>query len=68
MRQDTYEISLKHKFHLVQLKHSRMWTFRSVNVEQDENYAFKLVWVVHYFILLLMYMEFDDSQGPTLTQ
>ena len=23
---------------------------------------------VNYFIMLLMYMDFDDSRGPTLTQ
>ena len=27
-----------------------------------------LISTVHYFILLLLYMEFDDSQGPTLMQ
>ena len=68
MRQDTYEISLKHNIHLVQLKNSQMWTFGSVNVERDENYALRIVWNIHYFILLLLYMAFDDSQGPTLTQ
>ena len=68
MRQATYEISLNHNFHLVQLIHSRMWNFGSVNVEQDENYPFRIMWTVHYFILLLLYMAFDDSRGLTLTQ
>ena len=27
-----------------------------------------LISTVHYFIMLLLYMEFDDSRGPTLTQ
>ena len=27
-----------------------------------------LISTIHYFILLLMYMAFDDSRGPTLTQ
>ena len=26
-----------------------------------------LISTVHYLILLLLYMEFDDSRGPTLT-
>ena len=27
-----------------------------------------LISTIHYFILLLLYMAFDDSWGPTLTQ
>ena len=27
-----------------------------------------LIYNVHYFIMLLLYMAFDDSRGPTLTQ
>ena len=27
-----------------------------------------LISIAHYFIMLLLHLAFDDSQGPTLTQ
>ena len=38
-------------------------------VDSNIGYDYLLfISTVHYFIMLLMYMAFDDSRGPNLTQ
>ena len=38
-------------------------------VDSNIGYDYLLLMsTVHYLIMLLLYMEFDDSRGPTLTQ
>ena len=38
-------------------------------VDSNNGYdSLLLISPVHYFIILLLYMAFDESRGPTLTQ